>query len=594
MQFILRVYHTLANLQPKEDKFCYNNSMPKKISFSIVFSLCFFIALFFIVPISWSDELDDLTKQITDLTNALNQSVAATRPLESQLTSMQKQVTDIKNRVALTEQDIALKKKEIEKGFADLTRKEELLGKTIRSFYINSYYNSPLLTLLSAKNASEITQVLAYQQAKTNQDKALITNLALSITDLEKKKEALKSEQERLIVVKASLDQQSAKLDGIIKGAKSYQTTLSSQIASLSARQQEIINARSGGFTATLGDSDLADDYNASIKGFRESAPGGYFGVFSFGAYTHRNGMSQYGALGHVKNQGWGYEQLLKHYYPGISISDVDTNKTILVNGTNSYGQTFNNESFNFEDYLKHIYEVPSTWPGEILKAQAIAARSYAYNKGSICPGQGCQEFKREENSDAWKAAVEATKGKVMTGGPGNWQYSSTTGGWINGLGWDTTDGQGGSNFVDKSYEKVAGSPWVYKAWYTQTYRNNSDKCGRANPWLSPEEMADIVNAAIALKSGDIDTGRITPVTTSCWGGNPYTMDELKNLVSGKGGISQATSISVTQGNGTTNNITINGVSLDGAEFKKAFNLRAPGRLSIPQSGFAFFNIERK
>ena len=30
------------------------------------------------------------------------------------------------------------------------------------------------------------------------------------------------------------------------------------------------------------------------------------------------------------------------------------------------------------------------------------------------------------------------------------------------------------------------------------------------------------------------------------------------------------------------------------SDFKKAFNLRAPGRMSIPQSGFAFFNIEKK
>ena len=106
--------------------------------------------------------------------------------------------------------------------------------------------------------------------------------------------------------------------------------------------------------------------------------------------------------------------------------------------------------------------------------------------------------------------------------------------------------------------------------------------------------MADIVNAAIALRTGGIDTSRITPITTSCWGGNPYSMSELRNLVSGQGGISSATSASVTQGNGSTSNVTINGVSINGSDFKTAFNLRAPGYLSVPQSGFAFFNIEKK
>lgn len=35
-------------------------------------------------------------------------------------------------------------------------------------------------------------------------------------------------------------------------------------------------------------------------------------------------------------------------------------------------------------------------------------------------------------------------------------------------------------------------------------------------------------------------------------------------------------------------------VSLSGADFKAVFNTRAPGYLAVPQSGFAFLNIERK
>ena len=34
--------------------------------------------------------------------------------------------------------------------------------------------------------------------------------------------------------------------------------------------------------------------------------------------------------------------------------------------------------------------------------------------------------------------------------------------------------------------------------------------------------------------------------------------------------------------------------NLSGSEFKEIFNLRAPGYLRIPQSSFAFFNIEHK
>jgi len=242
---------------------------------------------------------------------------------------------------------------------------------------------------------------------------------------------------------------------------------------------------------------------------------------------------------------------------------------------------------------------MPSSWHPEALKAQAIAARTYAYRyktQGTeICITEACQVFnsgKADNPPDAWKQAVEATRGQVLEDVVT--YYASTHGGYATPVGWDTTSGSGGSNFIDSAYDKIGGSPWLYKSWYTQGYSPSSNKCGRSNPWLSPEEMADIVNAAIALKTGGIDTGRITPVTTSCWGGNPYSMEELRNLVSGNGGISSATSVSVSQGNGSTNTVTINGISFGGEEFKKAFNLRAPGYLSIPQSGFAFFNIEKK
>ena len=41
-----------------------------------------------------------------------------------------------------------------------------MLNKTIRDYYIKSYYNNPLQLFFSAGSASEITQLLAYQRAK--------------------------------------------------------------------------------------------------------------------------------------------------------------------------------------------------------------------------------------------------------------------------------------------------------------------------------------------------------------------------------------------------------------------------------------------
>ncbi|MDP2638120.1 MAG: SpoIID/LytB domain-containing protein [Candidatus Levybacteria bacterium] len=539
-----------------------------------------------------------IEKCLSETKKALELLTKAIAPNEAQLNSIRNQINGIKNRVKDIENDIAIKKENINEGYKNLEKQQEILETTIRNFYIKSYYNSPILAFLSASSASEITQILAYQRAATDQDKVIIVNIAISIQDLETKKKNLENEQSRLAAIKANLDTESEKLDKIVSGAKAYQTVLSGQIAALSAKQQEIINARSGNFIASIGDGAFSSTGVSSKSNFLSSAPGGYYAVFSFGAYTHRNGMSQYGALGRF-NRGQSAEEILKYYYQGVEISKVDTNQTIVVNGENTYGQTFNNESYQLEEYLKHIYEMPGSWPKDVLKAQAIAARSYAYGKSTICPGQGCQEFKREENTDNWKTAVKETEGMIMTGGSGNRQYSSTTGGWMNGTGWDTTDGQGGQYFLEKTYETIAGSPWVYSAWYVDIFGEYGPKggtCGRSNPWLSPEEMADVINAYLVLTKGNSEeASRISPVTTSCWGGNPYSMEELRSTASKYGGISAATSTPVvTLGNGTTTQVVINGVPMDGANFKKAFALRAPGFVRIPQKGFAFYNIEKK
>lgn len=534
-----------------------------------------FSTFFSVGTVRADDAYQNLQKQIDDLQKQLDMSKKATTPLESQVKSLEGQLASIKSQIAALSRDL-------QKSEDDLQFQKQVLARTIRSFYIGSYVDIPLLTLFASGDATETLKQIALEQETSREDKDIIRGIGEKIKKLADDKKSLASAQQQV-------DRQSQFLKGEISKAKSFQSELEGQIAALTARQQEIIAARSGEFTATIGDSELADDYNASIKGFRESAPSGSFAVFSFGAYTHRKGMSQYGARGRAQ-AGQDYKAILKAYY-GKEPANKDTGGSIKVSG---FGE------MDFETtYLYGIAEMPSSWSENALKAQAVAARTYAYrykkDGKEICTSEACQVFNKSKSDnvpESWKNAVQSTKGEILE--DITTFYASTHGGYAEPIGWDTTDGSGGGNFIDKSYDKAGGSPWLYKAWYTKGYSPSSEKCGRSSPWLNAQEMADIVNAAIALRTDGIDTSRITPVTTSCWGGNPYSMDELRNLVSDKGGISSASSVSVSQGNGSTGSININGVSLSGSDFKRAFNLRAPGYLSIPQSGFAFFNIEKK
>ena len=555
---------------------------------TIITCLLMFISTYTLVR---ADELEDINKKLSDLESSLKSSQSATQTNEKNLADLNAQLNSIKAQVAQIESDIEEKSKEIDVGESRLIKQKKLLDERIVSFYKNKgREKDALLNILVSDNLPKYLQQFTYQQNLLDEDRKVIVRIVMLVKEIEDKKKQLESEKARLIPIKEQVDKQSTFLAGEVQSAKKYQQSLKQEIASLSARQQEIINARSGSFTVNIGDSEAADDYNASIKGFREAAPSGYFAVFSFGAFTHRKGMSQYGAYGRA-NQGQDFKRILKEYY-GKEPVGKDTGGTIKVAG---YGE------MDFEtSYLYGIAEMPSSWHPEALKAQAVAARTYAYrykqNGQEICTDEACQAFRKDKSDnppEAWKKAVDDTKGQVLEDVVTF--YASTSGGYLTTKGWDTTDGGGGSNFLDKSYEKIAGSPWVYKAWYTKGYSTSSDKCGRSNPWLSPEEMADIVNATLVLQKGSSsEVERISPVTTSCWSGNPYSMADLRDVAKKYGGIDAANSVSVSLGDGVTNSVTINGITMNGADFKKAFSLRAPGYLAIPQSGFAFFNIEKK
>ncbi len=531
-----------------------------------------------------SSEVDDLQKQIEDLEHLKQLSVNATTPLEKELDNLEDRITSARNGIASAKKKATQLSADIDAREEQMAVQYKLLSKRIGEQYKRGRLFSPFMTFLATNDAAQLTKDLAYRSSVKAQDNRLIQEISSEIDKLEADKVDLEKDQVRLAALSTQLDSQADFFRGEIKKAKDYQSNLSGQIAALSAKQQEIVNARSGSFTASIGTSELADDYNASIKGFREAAPGGSFAVFSFGAYTHRKGMSQYGARGRAQ-AGQDFKQILKAYY-GKEPVNKDTGGSIKVTG---YGE------MDFETtYLYGIAEMPSSWNAEALKAQAVAARTYAYrykvDGKEICTTEACQVFNKSKSDNApssWRDAVDQTKGQVLEDVVT--YYASTHGGYASPIGWDTTDGAGGGNFVDKSYDKLGGSPWVYKAWYTKEYSASSAKCGRSNPWLSGEDLADIINAALYRDE------RVTPITTECWGGNPYSHEELRAKANGP---STVTSVSTSQGNGSTNQVTFQTdkgtITLSGNDFKTAFNLRAPGYMSIPQKGFAFFNIEHK
>lgn len=549
-----------------------------------VFLPLFFLATsaYYLVPVQ-ADEVEDLQKQIDELNHARELSVNATKPLEGQLESLNIQLKRIQINLQNLATNIAQKEKELKLREERVVVQQALLSSRVRAYYIRSFLTTPLLMIFAQPGSSgELLRDLSYRQAATREDQKIISRVSREMVTLMGEKDKLEKDKANLAAFQVQVDKNADFLAGEIDKAKVYQTDLSNRIAELTAKQQAILAAKSGNFTTSVGDVPLADDPNARPDFNPNFSPA--FAMFSFGAYTHRNGMSQYGAKARAE-AGQSTEQILAAYYPGANLNkSYSVPSTINVTG---YG------SMPFEDtYMKRIYEMPSDWPMDALKAQAVAARTYAIRSGgSICPTENCQVYKPSDKPDRWLQAVRETRGWVLEGGP-NAQYSSTTGGYGNNSGWDTKCGSKDC-WTAEAYEKLAGSPWFYKGWYRD---RSGASCGRSHPWLTSEEMSDILNAWIVYQSGS-DRDRISPVDTACWSGDPFSISEMKEKAGSSGGaVADISSVSVIySGSGTTAEIIFStnhgSIKLSGSDFKTIFNLRAPGYISIKSP---LYNIEKK
>ncbi len=562
-----------------------------------------FCLIFFLIAAGfwvWADELEEIEQKLQELNRALEMSRLATKPLETDLLRLQQNLADLQKQIERMEAEIQKREKELKEGEASLLIQQQLLEQRIRSFYKNSRQADYFLQLLlKGTKLSQTLKLTAYQRLVINEDKKAITDLVLYIKGIEVRKKRLESEKSRLAQIKEEVEQKADFLTKEIAKAKAYQTNLSSQIAQLTARQKELIAQKlaSLNLPTSLGAGPLyCTDDRKLDPGFRPA-----FAFFTYGI-PHRVGLNQYGAYGRAK-AGQNYHDILKAYFQDVNFETGRENSRIKIQG---YGEK------PLEEYLLGIYEMPEDWPLEALKAQAVAARSYALaytenGQKEICTSQQCQVWKPEPKSGAWRLAVEQTKGEVMTyqGQVIKAWYASTFGGftftsgdvWGSNKGWtkrmrDTSsDVNNFGELADRAYDK--DSPCFYAA---QGYRNEYAK----SAWLKSEEVADIVNVLMlakhdaATRSHLYQVDKPNPEGTDTWDAN-----KVKQELRSRGVVpyNSVTSILVDwdKATGQTTSVRVSGDAgdnvFDGAEFKNYFNLRAPANIQIVGP---LYNVEKK
>lgn len=525
-----------------------------------------------------ADELDDINGQLSDLKRNLEASKNATKPLEETAVKLRQQLDSIQMRVKIIENDLIEKTKQVSEGERVLTIQKKILDERINLYYKNTNKSQlSLFNLLSAENLSVSLQNFFYQKKLADQDKQTIVKIVLHIRNLEETKKQ-------------------------IAKAKKYQNELSGKIAALTARQQQLLATKLAGLN-------IPRSAATSLGGCRDDRdvdPGfsPRYAFFTYGV-PNRTGLNQYGARGRAE-AGQNAEDILRAYYDNFELKkDYDTGIQIRVDGMGTY---------DIEAYTKRIYEMPADWPMEALKAQAIAARSYALaytnnGAGSICNTQSCQVSKPDEKGGRWNEAVDATRGWVMVqgGNPVKAWYSSTHGGYIlasselpgwSGTSWtkhavDTTTGSAGSfdELNNNAYDK--SSPWFYCDWGSRAEYNKT-------AWLKSEELADIVNVLLLAKADPNTQTHLTQTDKSNPDGvETWDRERVKNELRSRGinplNTISNVSVSADFGGGKTTSVNISGdggsASFSGGDFKNFFNLRAPANIQIVGP---LYNIEKR
>ena len=579
--------------------------------------LVFFLNIF--APILHADEIDDITRELQLKQSEYAQTQQKIDQLKKDQEKLNRDLADLGTKLSATQENInnlatqisstQQKIKELEQILSDrqakLDKQQQFRDTLIVDLYKKSQVSSFEL-LLADNKLTEAAQRIAFHSSSINEAKKVISDLNREITQFNDDKKTIEDSKKKLesnLAQIARIKNDLVKQEGTTKtklaqaakeksAAESQIQSLESAIKGLTTKQRELIASK---FAASTQNTSIGDSAPVSVALPASPFKPGY--AFASYGYPHRVGMNQYGAYGRAKD-GQNFRQILEVYYNldggALKLTEgYPTPDTISVEG---YG------NISLEDtYLKGIAEMPSSWPLEALKAQAVAARSYALayvgSGGTICTDQRCQVYLGHNKGGAWEQAVNETKGMVLTynSSPLTAWYASTAGGytrtsddvWSNGKPWTRRLKDFGAK---GAYDGPAygNSPWYHKAWGDREGGKNC-RSGGYNPWLSGEELEDIFNAFL-LSQVDSGLNQFLSPPDGCNSSNKgWSKEQVRDelIKKGKKEIGKITDVFTTQdGTGYTDYIYVNSANyaqtrFDGYQFKSIFNLRSIGNLVI-------------
>lgn len=407
---------------------------------------------------------DTLLQQLDDLRQEQAKYMAQQGDLQQQAESSSEGIKDLQAKLAKQQAQVQATKQRLQDITNQVVQLKRDRAAIMKESYVGGRDDTMLNALVSSSNLSEFLSRGQYTSFILDRKVSALGVVDSKLTDLEKQRRDLVTAQNGLETAISDLQ----------KYIVDLQSRIAQNQASLDAAKQ--LEAALVAQTGNLNSNDRS--------WLKNDQPVGDTITFIGSGTEHGLGMSQYGAKGYAQ-RGMNYRDIITYYYTGAQITTVGDNPSVNVGG-------------DMETYLVGVVEAEmnSNWPMEALKAQAVAARSYAYiNRTRLDNTPRTQAWVGSSlQTENARRAVRETRGQVVTfqGQVVPAYFHSTSGGW-----------------TENNENVWGGSPLPWLRGVASPYETDSPHWEWRSRSYSRQQFQDILNKDDRTSVGQLQSIKI-------------------------------------------------------------------------------------
>lgn len=447
------------------------------------------------------EELENAEKQIGDLESQIKKNQEILENAGEGLPQLEAEIRSLELQLELNTKQLEFLEQQYELFIIEQAELLSIQAGSLKSMYRQWKTNDT--TLFQFTSSSENIKVNEYSSrlfGTTERDVAKISyELLIRENELgvfQERVDALEKEAEVLAARKQQIQNEINYYQNVIANSNAAVGSLRGQIVSIETQINSLLVEQQEAARREAAIIDITPPPSNETQP-EEPVTGGFV-ITGKGRDLHQGhgvGMSQWGAHG-AANAGYSAEQILRFYYTNIRIEARAAN--INVQG---YGVMDSNK------YVAGLGEVPDKacgtqeqvtarpdkyvlynannwwgcWPEEAIKAQVIAARSYAiYSYQPICTSAACQVYeghtRKQWAADETKDLVIVSNGGTDAGRVINALYSSDnsqgSGTADNDTIFQTFDGNGSPHsYLRAVNDSGFATPTTYTNWQYTTMR---------------------------------------------------------------------------------------------------------------------------